>query len=143
MSSDLNHEFEETGDRDRDERPADISEPVAEQAPFVAVETPVVAQAAGLATPSRLHPLSIFFDVSAHIRSLIIPAIIAVFSAASGSIEGIILAAVFFLITLTQSVIRYFSLRYLIRDRELIVTEGIFFRRKSNGYRSSGFKTST
>ena len=103
----------------------------------VSAETPVeviVAQTVppeivALAQPSRLHPLSIFFDVSAHIRSLIIPAIIAVFSAASGSIEGLILAGIFFLMTLTSSMIRYFSLRYQIRDNELIVTEGIFFRR--------------
>ena len=82
-----------------------------------------------LSRPGRLHPLSIFFDISSHIRSLIIPAMIGIFSAANGSIEGLIFAMVIFSITLAQSMIRYFSLRYQIRDNELIVTEGIFFRR--------------
>ena len=82
-----------------------------------------------LSRPGRLHPLSIFFDVSSHIRSLIFPAVVGIFSAANGSRGGLIFAAIFFVMTLAQSMIRYFSLRYLIRDKELVVTEGIFFRR--------------
>ena len=79
--------------------------------------------------PGRLHWLSIFFDVSSHIRSLIIPAVIGIFSWSNDSPGGLIFASIFFILTLTQSIVRYFSLRYQIRDNELIVTEGIFFRR--------------
>ena len=79
--------------------------------------------------PGRLHPLSVFFDISSHIRSLIIPAVIGIFSAANGSRGGLAFALLFFSMTLAQSMIRYFSLRYQIRNHELIVTEGILFRR--------------
>ena len=44
----------------------------------------------------RLHPSSLFFDLFSHIRSLIIPAVIAVLSAASGSRTGLVIAAVVF-----------------------------------------------
>ena len=79
--------------------------------------------------PGRLHPLSVFFDVISHVRSLVIPAVIGILSAANGSREGLIFASILFCGTLAQSLIRYFSLRYQIKDSELIVTEGIFFRR--------------
>lgn len=77
----------------------------------------------------RLHPLSLGFDVLSHIRSLVVPAVIAVFSAANGSIGGLALAGFIFIPTLIHSTVRYFSLRYQIKDAELVVTEGIIFQR--------------
>ena len=77
----------------------------------------------------RLHGLSLFFDITSHIRTFIIPAVIALLSAASGSVQGLFIAGFLFFPTLIASVIRYFSLRYRISESELIVTEGIFFRR--------------
>ena len=77
----------------------------------------------------RLHPLSLVFEAISQIRALIIPAVIAVFSAANGSVEGLIFAGVIFVPTLIRSIVRYFSLRYQIRESELTVTQGIFFQR--------------
>ena len=77
----------------------------------------------------RLHRLSLFFDITSHIRTFVIPAVIALLSAASGSVQGLFVAGFLFFPTLIASVIRYFSLRYRIAKEELVVTEGIFFRR--------------
>ena len=77
----------------------------------------------------RLHPMSLLFEITSHVRTLLFPAAIAVFSAASGSGPGLIIAGFIFVPTLLHSIIRYFSLRYRIYNRELVVTEGIFFRR--------------
>ena len=77
----------------------------------------------------RLHPLSLGFDILSHVRSLIIPAGIAVLSAAQGSVTGLIFAGLIFIPTLITSAIKYFSLRYQILDDELIVSQGVFFQR--------------
>ena len=97
-------------------------------------QEPVLATLAGasddsLQTLGRLHPISLAFDVITHVRSLIVPAVIAVYSAAKGSVGGLMLAGFIFIPTLIHSIIRYLSLRYRIEDSELIVTEGIFFQR--------------
>lgn len=78
----------------------------------------------------RLHPMSLMFDVMSHVRSLLIPAVIAVFSAAK--VGGLSFAAMIFVPTVIQAAIKYFSLRYQIRESELIVTQGIFFVRDRN-----------
>ncbi len=76
-----------------------------------------------------LHPTSLIFDVIAHGRTYIVPAIIALFSAASGNWGGIWFAAIFFVPAITVSIIRFFTLRFVIRNHELIVTEGLLFRK--------------
>ena len=76
-----------------------------------------------------LHPTSLIFDVIAHGRTYIVPAMIALFSAASGNWGGIWFAAIFFVPAITVSIIRFFTLRFVIRDHELIVTEGLLFRK--------------
>ena len=98
---------------------------IAEQAqPSLNDEAATITQKLG-----RLHPLSLVFEVISHVRSLIFPAVIAIFSAANGRIDGLIFAGIIFVPTLIRSTIRYFSLRYQIRESELVVTEGIFFQR--------------
>ncbi len=76
-----------------------------------------------------LHPTSLVFDVIAHGRTYIVPAIIALFSAAQGSSGGIFLAACIFMPAILVSVFRYFTLRFVIRGSELVVTEGLLFRK--------------
>ena len=122
MSSDDPHRTSPTPDEERGEAAAreDTAQP--------ASELPIAA-ADGEEPFGRLHPTSLFFDIISHIRSLIVPALIALWSAASGSKTGLIIAGVVFVPTLLRSIIRYLSLKYRIRDRELVVTEGIFFRR--------------
>ena len=82
-----------------------------------------------LAGFGRLHPTSLVFDILSHFRSLIFPAAITAFSAASGSVTGLILAAAIFLPTILMSIVRYFTLSFRIDDGELVVTQGVFFRR--------------
>jgi putative membrane protein len=77
----------------------------------------------------RLHPTSLLFDLLSHVRSLVIPAILGLFGAANGDLLWVAIAGVIFLPTLAVSTIRYLSLRFCIKDRELVVSEGIFFQR--------------
>ena len=77
---------------------------------------------------SRLHWTSLLFDVISHSRNYLIPALIAVFSAAKGNTSGLIVAGLIFIPALLTSVFRFFTLRYCIRDRQLIVTKGLVFR---------------
>lgn len=79
--------------------------------------------------PNRLHPISLLFDLIHYIRTNIIPALVGVSGAATGSMFGIWLAGIIFIPTVLAAVIRYVTLRYGIREGELIVTEGLFFRR--------------
>ncbi|MEE2827037.1 MAG: PH domain-containing protein [Planctomycetota bacterium] len=76
-----------------------------------------------------LHPTSLLFDVVAHGRTYIIPVLIALFSAASGTWGGVWFAAIFFIPAIATSTVRYFTLRFVIRNSELVVTEGLLFRK--------------
>lgn len=77
---------------------------------------------------ARLHWTSLLFDVISHGRNYLIPAVLALFSAAQGSLGGVIVAGIIFIPALATSVFRYFTLRYSIRDRQLVVTKGLIFR---------------
>ena len=76
----------------------------------------------------RLHSASIVFDVMAHFKSYIIPAGIGLFSAASGRTEGLYFAAIFLVPSILYSIIRYFTLRFVIKNNELVVTQGLISR---------------
>jgi putative membrane protein len=84
---------------------------------------------ASLSEPAFLHPSSIFFEVVSHVRKYLIPAVFAVYSAASGGIFGSGLAVVVFGGALVATLVRYFTLRYRIHENDFIVTEGLLFRR--------------
>lgn len=117
-----------------------------QEQPESAESEPIVAELATSTTPpnhaeaanqapvaeadslSYLHPTSLIFDVISHGRSYLIPAVIAMFSAARGNTSGIILAAVIFIPAFLTSVFRYFTFRYRIQDKQLIVTKGLLFR---------------
>ena len=79
--------------------------------------------------PKWLHPLSLLFGILSHARQLIIPLFLAVFSAAKGNIVGLSLAAGFFVIALAVTIFRYLTLRYQVKGGDLIVKEGLIFRR--------------
>jgi putative membrane protein len=76
-----------------------------------------------------LHPTSMFFDVLSHGRQNIVPAAIALFSAAKGSLSGLVFAFIIFGLSLLHTAFRYFTLRYQIKNGELTVSEGLIFKR--------------
>ncbi len=77
---------------------------------------------------SRLHWTSLLFDVISHSRNYLIPAAVALFSAARGNHWGIIFAGFFFFPSLLFSVVKYFTLRYGVEGRNLVVQQGLIFR---------------
>ena len=78
--------------------------------------------------PQWLHPSSLLFVFAAGIRSQLIPAIAALFSASTGSWIGGLIAIVFFAGSMLVAVLSYMTLRYRLTDDELIVDEGVVFR---------------
>lgn len=79
--------------------------------------------------PRWLHPLSLLFGIVSHARQLVIPLFLAVFSAAKGSFVGLLIAAGVFVIALAVTIFRYLTLRYQVKGDDLIVKEGLIFRR--------------
>jgi len=78
----------------------------------------------------RLHPSSIFFELISHGRQFLMPAIFAFLGAAQGSWFWGVLALVSFGFSLLGTIFKYFTLRYGIRDGELIVRHGLIFRQE-------------
>jgi putative membrane protein len=81
------------------------------------------------AEPRWLHWSSLLFGVLSQAKQLIIPLFFAGFSAAKGSVYGLWVAAVFFLMALVITTFKYLTLRYQIKGGDLIVKEGLIFRR--------------
>lgn len=101
-------------------------------------DSPVLAEVvepvdAELATPPDkpqwLHPTSLFFEFTSGIRKQLVPAIFAVYSAAQWGEVGLIIAVVFFAITMIYAIIRFVTTRYQVRGDDLIIDEGLIFRR--------------
>ena len=82
-----------------------------------------------LSDPHFLHPSSILFDAASYLRKYVVPAVFAVYSAASWGPWGLWTASVVFGIALSTTTIRYLTLRYRIDGDEFVVTEGLIFRR--------------
>ncbi len=76
-----------------------------------------------------LHPSSVFFDVASHVRRYIIPSIVALYSAASGGVWGLGVAGIIFGGALLSTIINYLTLRYRLQGSDLVVTQGLLFRR--------------
>jgi len=76
-----------------------------------------------------LHPISLVFSLIGQIKSNLIPAIFGVLGAANGNVFYISLALIFLIPSIAIAVIRYFTVRYRIFNGELVVNEGLFFRR--------------
>lgn len=79
--------------------------------------------------PGFLHPSSIFFEAAAQLRHYIIPAALGLAGAASGNSWGLSVAMFVFCLTVLFNLVRYLTLKYKIQDNELVVTEGLLFRR--------------
>jgi putative membrane protein len=118
-----------------------FEEPSSENAPKVMVESlpafqdsttsaseppHVMSQPLGL---QRLHPTSFMFEVVSQIRGNLIPAAFALFFAAKDGGIWFAIAAFATVVTLIYSLIRYFTLRFKIQGEDLVVDEGIIFRR--------------
>ena len=76
-----------------------------------------------------LHPLSVIFSLTDLIKQNLIAAFLGIFGAANGDLVYVGLALLFFVPTFIFALIRYFTIRYRITDGELVVQEGLFFRR--------------
>ncbi len=76
-----------------------------------------------------LHPLSVIFSLTDLIKQNLLPAVLGIFGAANGDLVYVGLALLFFVPTFLFSLIRYFTIRYRISDGELVVQEGVLFRR--------------
>ncbi len=87
---------------------------------------PVLAPPLGL---QRLHPTSFLFEVASQVRRNLIPAAFAVFFAAKDGGIWFVVAAFATLVALVFSLIRYFTLRFRIQGEDLVVDEGLVFRR--------------
>lgn len=77
----------------------------------------------------RLHPSSVVFEATAQIRQFIVPVGLGLAGAASGNLWSLWIGVPVLVVTLIFNLVRYFTLRYQIKDRELVVTEGLLFRR--------------
>jgi putative membrane protein len=83
---------------------------------------------ASAAQPRSLHPLSLVFECLSLARKNILPALFAGFSAASGGLIGFWIALVIFAIAILVSAFKYFTFRYAIVGRELVIDHGLIFR---------------
>lgn len=98
---------------------------------------PVDSGPAGDATPGdgpnpapmqRLHWSSVFFETISHGRQILVPAAIGFLGAANGNWYWTLLALIGFAFALVTTLFKYFTLRFGIRNRELVVSHGLLFR---------------
>ncbi|TWU58114.1 PH domain-containing protein [Rubripirellula reticaptiva] len=85
-----------------------------------------------LSIAKRLAPVSVLFQLMAMGRQSVLPLVVASWSAVNGNwliALGVIAAST---LGLAFVLVRYFTLRYQIADGELIVTEGLLFRKVRN-----------
>jgi putative membrane protein len=78
----------------------------------------------------RLHPLSFLFELGARAKSLVVPAIAALFAARTGGIAWEIWAMVLLVPYAAAALGRALSFRYRLDEAELIVRSGFVFRRE-------------
>ncbi|MFK7770108.1 MAG: PH domain-containing protein [Mariniblastus sp.] len=78
---------------------------------------------------SYLHPSSLVFDILAHGKTYLVPALFGLWGAAQGDMTLIIISAVIFVPAIIVSVFRYFTLRYSIQGDKLVVNEGLVFKK--------------
>lgn len=98
--------------------------------PFTATNTSTPVLPAVPSDQDRyLHPISLLFSFIGQVKSNVVPALLGVFGAANGNLFYISVALIFLVPSVAISVIRYFTVRYRIFDGELVVNEGLFFRR--------------
>jgi len=75
-----------------------------------------------------LHPLSVLFEIAKTIRSNLIPTVAALLSARSGGWMGYSIGTAILSIGLIVALVRYFTFRYRIEDRSLVIHQGLWGR---------------
>lgn len=119
MSSDFKHD--DTADWEQPQPPPST--------PAIQTTDAPVAQVLPVDQDKYLHPVSLIFSMIRLIRSNVIPAIFGLLGAANGEIFYVVLAFIFLIPATVFSIVRYFTLRYRISNGELVVSEGLVFRR--------------
>lgn len=76
----------------------------------------------------RLHWSSLLFDAISQIRSLVVPAILALLGAARGDSFWIYISLIFLGPALLYSVFRYATLSFRISHGQLVIKQGLIFR---------------
>ena len=75
-----------------------------------------------------LHPLSVLFEIAKTIRNNLIPTVAALLSARSGGWIGYSIGTAILSIGLIVALVRYFTFRYRIEDRSLVIHQGLWGR---------------
>lgn len=75
-----------------------------------------------------LHPLSVLFEIAKTIRNNLIPTVAALLSARSGGWMGYSIGTAILSIGLIVALFRYFTFRYRIEDRSLVIHQGLWGR---------------
>lgn len=76
-----------------------------------------------------LHPASLLFDVLSHLRSYLVPFVMAIFGVANDEMFWQYLALLIFVLSLVRTLVHYLTLRYQISGNDLMIHSGLIFRR--------------
>jgi putative membrane protein len=106
--------------------------PESEAAPLAvhsSTEAANPARGALVEQPRWLHPTSFIFDALSHIRSFVVPFLLALFGAAQDELFWQYFALVILILSLFRTGLHYLTLRYRIFGGELVINSGLIFRR--------------
>lgn len=106
-----------------------ISPPDAPVPDSVAAATENPLREALVDQPRWLHPLSPVFEVLSHIRSMVLPFLLALFGAAQDELFWQIFAFIILILSLVRTILHFLTLRYRITGNDLVINSGLFFRR--------------
>ena len=90
---------------------------------------PPTAQPTATDLPRWLHPTSFIFDVLSHVRSYVVPFLLALFGAAQDDLFWQYMALIIFISSLIQTLLHYITMRYRIAGADLVINSGLIFRR--------------
>lgn len=127
MSSDFNRVDNDNNDNNDTSFDRDVSQRMGDP-----LATPPASEDLSAAPSDQdkyLHPISLVFSLIGQVKSNVIPAVFGLLGAANGNMFYVFLALVFLIPSVAISIIRYFTVRYRISNGELVVNEGLFFRR--------------
>lgn len=79
--------------------------------------------------PHWLHPTSFIFDVLSHVRSYVVPFLLALFGAAQDDLFWQYMALFILISSLIQTLLHYITMRYRIAGADLVINSGLIFRR--------------
>lgn len=103
--------------------------PSEEPSPGEVLPESVATQKSVSDQPRWLHPTSFIFDVLSHIRSYVVPFLLALFGAAQDDLFWQYAALVIFVSSLIQTLLHYLTMRYRIAGADLVINSGLIFRR--------------